>query len=163
LPEPTQPKPPKLSAPSSWPSADLLAVLVGSEDGHIAATVPGTHAQDAVNGGLVPVGGAAGDRLTTRPENVGPEIVVVVVVGDAVLTAKLDAFEIPLEDEVGDTTDRIRAVHGRGATGQDVHALNELCRDDVEVRSADLRRTAGKPPAVDHHHRPVPAQATQVE
>ena len=57
----------------------------------------------------------------------------------AVLNAELDAFKIPLEDEVGDAADRVLTVYRRGATGQDVHALNELHRNDVEVGSTNAR------------------------
>ena len=80
----------------------------------------------ALLAGLAPAAGAAIHvvnqvnftfPLTASLEDVGPEVVAVVIVGTAILIAELDALKIRLEDEVGDTADRVRTVYGRSAAG----------------------------------------------
>src|SRR5262249_16751160 len=66
---------------------------------------------------------------------------------------------------------RVGTVHGRGAAGEYVHALDELRRNLVDVRAvrvaAGADDTAGAAglhaPPVDQHHGALRAEATQAD
>ena len=74
----------------------------------------------------------------------------------------LQAFEILLGDEVHDARHGIRSVHRRSATGDDVDALDDRARDQVDVDStarAERRQTL----AIHQHQGAVRAETTQVD
>ena len=90
---------------------------------------------------------------------------VVLVPVEAVLGRDLNALEVLLHDEVDDAGDRVRAVHGRCAAGEDVDPLDHLRRDLVDVRCRGRRRDAAirHAPAVDQDQRPRGPEAAQVQ
>src|SRR6185437_6290500 len=91
----------------------------------------------------------------------GPsELVAVARLGDAVLHVDLQALEVLLQDEVRDTADRIGAVYGGGATGDDLDAIDHRRRNAVDVRHherVDGRRAV----AIDQYETAVRAEAAQ--
>src|SRR5690606_1127517 len=58
------------------------------------------------------------------------------LIADAPLTVELDALEVALQDEVGDAGNRVRAVSGRGAAGDDLDSLERGRRDGRHVDRA---------------------------
>src|SRR5262249_40675831 len=86
----------------------------------------------------------------------------ITVVGDAVLRRNFHALVVVLEDEVHDAGHGVRTVHGRGAAGDDVHALDETGRNGADVNDARGRR-GGNALAVDEDQGAVRAEAAQVE
>ena len=74
--------------------------------------------------------------------------------GDAVVQAELDALEILAQDEVDHAADGVGAVHGGGAFGQHVDAVDHVRRQHVDVRVDHAL-------AVHQHQRAIDAQAAQ--
>ena len=89
----------------------------------------------------------------------------VAIFADAALAAKLDALEVPLEDEVDDARDRVRTVDGRVAARHDVDPLDQVRRDRVDVDldgvAEDVRSDMAA--AVLKRQRTVRAEPAQVE
>src|SRR5690606_7405652 len=82
------------------------------------------------------------------------------LIADAHLAVELDALEVALQDEVGDAGNRVRAVSGRGAAGDDLDSLERGRRDGRHVdRAVGIARGAAA--AVDQHQRTVGAHAAQ--
>ena len=52
-------------------------------------------------------------------------------------------IEVLVGDQVDDTRDGVRTVHRRGTVLQDLGALNDRARDDVEVGSSQLTTRTG--------------------
>ncbi len=77
------------------------------------------------------------------------------------------AVGLLLENEVDHAGDRIRAVHRRGAAGEDLDPVDQRHRDvrDVgEIAVAEVGlRVVGDAPAVDQHERVVRAEAAQID
>src|SRR5690606_10503778 len=65
-------------------------------------------------------------------------MIVVAAFRDAGLYVCVDAFKIGVEYEVGDAADCVRTVGGRGAPGDNFHALDQRCRKHRDIDSAGL-------------------------
>src|SRR5690606_22045567 len=72
------------------------------------------------------------------------------------------AFEVGIEHEVDDARHRVGAVHGGGATGQHVDALDQSGGDLVEVTGLGADAARRQAVAVDQHQGAVGAQAAKV-
>jgi hypothetical protein len=83
----------------------------------------------------------------------------------AALSAQLQSFIIPLQDEVDDASDRIGAVDRRIAAGDDIDALDEVGRYGVDVRRDAVVEDVAPdmPAAVDENERALRAEAAKVE
>src|SRR5690606_34996066 len=57
----------------------------------------------------------------------------IAVLGHAVARAQVEALEIALQDEVHDAGDRVRAVYGRGAAGDDLDPFDRRRRNRVQI------------------------------
>jgi hypothetical protein len=84
------------------------------------------------------------------------------VIRDAVLARDFHTLIVVLEDEVHDAGHGVRTVHGRGAAGDDVHALDEAGRDGADVDNARGRRS-GNALTVDEDQGTIRADAAKVE
>ncbi len=104
---------------------------------------------------------AALDHVTQLDGAVAIEVVLVLV--EAVLGVELHALEVLLHDEVDDAADRVRAVHGRGAAGQDFDALDHRGRNLVEVGRRVGDAAVGHAATVDEHQGAGRAEAAQVD
>src|SRR5207253_5517598 len=102
-----------------------------------------------------------------RGNYVGNSIrVVLLVVVEAVVVVDLQPLEAVVHDEVDDARDGIGPVHSRGTTGQHFNALDQRCRNLVQVCGvrgiAAGRWTARRKPASVQQHevagRPEAAQ-----
>ena len=98
--------------------------------------------------------GTAGDRHLA--------VEAVAALGHTGAGAELQALELTVEHKVDHTADRVSAVLGRGATGDDVDIL-----DEALGQHADVDRTAAvilhHARAVEQHQRALSAQAAQVD
>src|SRR4051812_32201854 len=86
----------------------------------------------------------------------------IAVAGNAALYGSFDACERRVQHEVDHARERIGAVDGRSAAGDDIDALDERIREQI-----DIRRTVGElryePASFKKHQRAVNAQAAQVK
>src|SRR5690606_15227870 len=118
---------------------DDLAVVHFETDHHVAATVGRVHAHQ---------GREAAFRAVTLAR-------------DTTLEVHLDAFEIVLQDEVHDAGQCVWTVHGRGAPGDRLDALDRGRWNRVDVDDQrSVRRLSTSP--VDEHQRAVRADTAQV-
>ncbi len=86
----------------------------------------------------------------------------VAVLSDAVVRRHFEALEVVLEDEVDDAGDGVRTVHGRGAAGDDVDAVDQAGRDRADVDHAGGR--GGRDAlAVDQDQGALRAETTKIE
>jgi len=79
------------------------------------------------------------------------------------VAVELEPFEVGLRDEVDDSGHGIRAVGGRRAAGDDVHALDQCRRDRVHVDGGGAVRRAHVSAAVHEHERARFTHAAQIE
>ena len=87
--------------------------------------------------------------------------IVVLVAAD--LTLDLETLQPGVEDEVDNTRDRVGAVDGRRATGQHFDALDDGCRDAIDVRYGKARIARHEAMAVYEHQRPHRAEAAKID
>ena len=160
------------------PLQDRLFLLVGEEHRRVALVVrevaahQEAHAIDCavrpdITGNVVSRY-AARVGNTARPDNVGgPLRVVLLVVIEAVVQVDLQAFEPVVHDEVNDAGDCIGAIHSRCTARKQLDALDERCRDLVQVgRGAGrtrARAARGQPAAVQEHEVARRTQVAQVD
>src|SRR5690606_22185016 len=84
--------------------------------------------------------------------------------GLAVAVAQLGAVEVLAQDDVDHAADRVGAVHGRGAVGQDLDALDRGQRDRVEVSAGGGGHRVGRgATTVDEDQGAAGAHAAQVD
>src|SRR6185437_9615731 len=129
----------------------------------------GSHAAGQVQlvGGVLALGGeygvvlveiqAADDVEAIAVEAAGQREAValaVTVAGDALVDAEFGALVILAQLEVDHAADGVGAVHGGGALGQHVDALDHALRNHVDVR-------VGHALAVDQHQGALDAQTAQ--
>src|SRR5690606_40880276 len=94
--------------------------------------------------------------------NAREEVVVVTARAHAALHAAFYAFVLGVENEVDDAGDRVGAVSGRSAAGDDLGAPHERLRQNVDVDRAAARRRHDAP-AVEQHQRADGADAAQIQ
>jgi hypothetical protein len=75
---------------------------------------------------------------------------------------ELDAAETLLELQIDHARDRIRAIGGGGAAGDDLDAFDQRTGNDVQIDRAVAARGLHAS-SVDEHQGPLLAEATQVD
>ncbi|ETC88871.1 hypothetical protein XHC_1656 [Xanthomonas hortorum pv. carotae str. M081] len=106
---------------------------------------------------------AAAVRKVGACREAGKGAVVVALIGQAGLRARLEAGEVLLEDEVDHTGHCVGAVHGRGATGDDFDTFDPFHRDRVDVHRGRARAGTHMATPVDQYQGAIHAHAAQVE
>ena len=71
----------------------------------------------------------------------------IALLGVAVLRIEARAFEMIERDEVDDAGHRVRAIHGRGAAGDRLHARQDRVRHQIDVDGAEDVRERQPPPS----------------
>ena len=94
--------------------------------------------------------------------DVGAPLLTVFLLGETVLAADGDAFEVLFHDEVDDTRHRVRAVGRAGTASDHFDALDERRGDGVDVDHATARR-AHTTTTVDEDEVAVRAKAAQID
>ena len=89
----------------------------------------------------------------------------IAVRGDVTLAANLQTFEMILEDEVHDASDRVRTIDCRAAAGDDVDTLDQVARDGVDVgRDRVVEHVRSDvTAAVDEDQRALRTQAVEID
>jgi hypothetical protein len=84
---------------------------------------------------------------------------------NAGIASHLQSFEILSEDEVYDTGNGVRSVHGGVAARHDIDALNEVVRDGVDIRRRRKVQNVSSnvPSPVDEGQRADCSKAAQVK
>ena len=126
---------------------DRVQVTEAAIHRDVALTVGAVHADDRVQVDRVAVEDAVrrfGDRTgrvaaQTFGDDAARERVGVVMLIAGPLAVELDALEVLAHDEVHDAGDGVRAVHGRGAAGQDFDVVDERGGDLVQVGDRERR------------------------
>ena len=82
-----------------------------------------------------------------------------------IFRGELHALVFVVQDEVDDTAHRVGAVGRRGAAGENLHALDQFCRDEVQVDGRRSARGAARlhAPPVDQHDRALRTESAQVD
>ncbi|MBB2803526.1 UNVERIFIED_ORG: hypothetical protein FHR63_000718 [Xanthomonas campestris] len=106
---------------------------------------------------------AAAVRKVGACREAGEGAVVVALIGQAGLRARLESGEGLLEDEVDHAGHCVGAVDGRGTTGDDFDAFHPFHRNRVDVHRSRARAGTHVATAVDQHQGAVHAHAAQVE
>ena len=127
----------------------------------------GAHDERAVVGRTVPdvflgLREAIGAAINVDLRLCAPPFRAVVVLVDRVRAVDFDALEVLAHDEVDDACQRVRAVHGRGAAGQDFHVIDESGGDVVEVGRGVFHVARHQAGAVYKNQRAHRTQASQV-
>jgi len=93
-----------------------------------------------------------------------PRLIVAIVaaLGNAVLELRAQPLKLGIEHEVDDAGDRVGPIGRRCPAGDDVGALHQHRRDEVEVDRA-LRRTRNEAAAVDEDQGALWCEAAQIE
>ena len=111
-------------------------VVIGDIRGRVALVVGKVRAHQ--NRRVLAEGGVSAPcwvwKLVCLDERVDASLVVVVVLVEVVARIHPHALEVRVENEVHHACDCVCTVHRRGTAGEDVHPLNEGCRNLIDVR-----------------------------
>ena len=144
-------------------SEEFALSLIAGKQGDIAAAIAGVKPHKGRDQVVLTAGVTARILDTGTPENVRHKVVVVGILTRAGLEVDLETFEIALGDEVHDSGHRIRAVHGRGAGGNHIDALDKRRRDDIDVDRRVEGTAEGQSLTVQKHQRSLGVETAKVQ
>jgi hypothetical protein len=146
---------------------DRILLVIGVIGRDVALAVRRVQTKNGAEVARTAVPGAARNRVAGGPFEALHVAVVLAMLIDAGLHIQLHALEVVLHDEVHDAGDGVRTVGRRGAAGQDVHPLDQLRRNLVDVgsrvRVAGVRVADAESAAIHQHQGALRAEAAQVD